>query len=123
MLSSINDAPPELADVVREFWPQTEWDNAVSISLLESGWSAFAELDSTQGGAVACGTFLYELDGTRVTAERSIGWFQINACNLPDGWHPEHLFNTRHNAGTAHAYWAERGWSPWFFSAKALGLL
>lgn len=123
MLVSIADAPGELQDAIREFWPPDQWDNAASISWLESGWSAFAELDTTQGGAVPCGTFLYQLHGVNVTAERSIGWFQINACNLPAGWRAEHLFNTRHNCGTAHLYWADRGWSPWYFSAKSLGLI
>jgi hypothetical protein len=46
-MRSIDEAPPELADCVREFFPQQEWDNAVSISELESGWSAFAENNST----------------------------------------------------------------------------
>lgn len=123
MLSSVDDAPNELAELVREFWPADQWDNAVSVSLLESGWSAFAEQDTTQGGAVGCGTPLYTLHGQVVTAERSIGWFQINACNLPAGWRPEHLYNSRHNVGTAHLYWADRGWWPWYFSAKALGLI
>jgi hypothetical protein len=29
MPKSINDAPDEIQGPVREFWPETEWDNAV----------------------------------------------------------------------------------------------
>lgn len=121
-MRSINDAPGELADAVREFWPPEEWDHAVSIAFLESGWNAFAEADTTRDGAVPCGTVLYVRDGVTVTAEDSVSWFQINACNFPT-WNRAHFFNTRHNAGTAHMLWSQRGWSPWYFSAVALGLI
>lgn len=119
---SISDAPVELADAIREFFPESEWDNAARVSYLESGWSAFALADTTTPSA-PCGFPLYERDGVTVTAERSIGWFQINGCNLPPGWRWEMLFNTRHNVGTAHLYWSQRGWQPWYFSARQLGLL
>lgn len=119
---SINDAPAEIADPIREFWPPEEWDNAASISFLESGWNWNAEMDSTNNGAIPCGTYLRTQDGVKITAERSIGFFQINACNFPT-WNPAHLFNARQNAGTAHDLWQARGWSPWYFSAKTLGLL
>lgn len=120
---SVTDAPSELADAVREFWTPDQWDNAVSIAQLESGWSAFALADTTRPG-FPCGAVLYVRDGVTVTAERSVGWFQINTCNLPPGWRWEHLFNTRHNAGTAHQLFdAAGGWSPWYFSAKRLGLI
>ena len=119
---AIGDAPVELADAIREFFPVDQWDNAAAVAQLESGWSAFAFNDTTAPGA-PCGTVLTIRDGVRVTAERSVGWFQINGCNLPPDWYWFHLFNTRHNVGTAHAMWAERGWSPWYFSARTLGLL
>lgn len=122
MLKSINHAPDELAAAIREFFPESEWDAAASVAFLESGWNPFAEADTTDGGTVACGTPLYERQGVTVTAERSIGWFQINACNFA-GWTPGHFFNTRHNVGTAHMLWDARGWQPWFFSARRLGLL
>lgn len=123
MLKSIADSPYELADAVREFWPEEEWDNAVSISFLESGWDAFALNDSTDSGH-PCNSFLREIDGVDVFAERSIGLFQINSCNFPD-WEWQRLYNARHNAGTAHLLWEAAGgkWSPWYFSAKQLGLL
>jgi len=44
---SIEHAPLELQDAIREFWPEAEWDNAASISYLESAWDAFAVDDST----------------------------------------------------------------------------
>ena len=122
MLKTIDEAPDELAQLVREFWPDQELDNAVSVSFLESGWSAFAEND-TRNASAPCGARLYVRAGQWVTAEWSIGWFQINACNLPPEWKPVHLFNSRHNVGTAHAMWAERGWHPWFYSATQLGLI
>jgi|SRR5579864_7784195 len=121
-MTTIDDAPQELADAIREFWPAEQWDNAAAIAQLESGWSAFAENDTTRGGAVACGSPLYTRDGVTVTAEHSIGWFQLNACNFQT-WEWARFFNTRHNVGTAHMLWSEAGWSPWYFSAKSLGLI
>lgn len=120
---AIHEAPQELQDGIREFWPEDEWDNAARIALLESGWSAFAEFNSTGPGA-GCGAVLGERDGVLITAERSIGWFQVNACNLPSDWNPAHLFNTRHNCGTAHKLWKDAGgWYPWYFSARQLALI
>lgn len=121
-MSAIDDCPAELAAAIREFWPEDQWDNAAAVAQLESGWSAFAEYDTTSA-TVPCGHLLTTRDGVRITAEHSIGWYQINVCNLPADWTPAHLFNTRHNAGTAHQLWSERGWEPWYFSAKTLGLL
>lgn len=121
-MGSINDAPTELADEIRQFWPESEWDNAADVSRLESGWSAFAEANTTDSSH-PCGSFLRMQGNVRVSAERSIGWFQINACNLPPDWNPSHLFNTHHNVGTAHDMWTRRGWSPWYFSARKLGLI
>lgn len=118
---SINNAPAEIADPIREFWPDSEWDNAASISFLESDWQWNAEIDTTNNGEVPCGTQISVRDGVAITAEHSIGYFQINVCNFPS-WNPAHFFNARQNAGTAHTIWAERGWSAWYFSAKALGI-
>lgn len=119
---TVNDVPEELAIAIREFWPTSEWDNAAAIAELESGLDAFAENDTTRLGAVPCGTHLHDIGGVAVFAEHSIGWFQVNACNFP-AWPWWRLFNTRHNAGTAHMLWSESGWKPWFFSATKLGLI
>lgn len=119
---SINDAPTELADAIREFFPREEWDNAASISYLESEWKWDAEADTTAGGAFPCGTVIATRGGVKIAAEHSISYFQINACNYPD-WNWAHFFNVRQNVGTAHALWSERGWSPWYFSAQTLGLI
>jgi hypothetical protein len=119
---SINDVPAELALAIREFWPENEWDHAASIAQLESGLNPFAEADTTHGGSIPCGTIIGQVDGVNISAEHSIGWFQLNACNFA-GWEWARFFNTRHNAGTAHMLWAERAWQPWYFSAKSLGLL
>lgn len=121
-MHNVNDAPVELADAIREFFPEAEWDHAASISYLESGWNWDSEFDSTAGGTFACGEPLYTRGGVLVTAEHSVSYFQINACNYPD-WEWAHFFNVRQNVGTAHALWAARGWSPWYFSAQQLGLL
>lgn len=118
---SINDAPAELAGPIREFWPESEWDNAASISWLESGWRWDA-LHDTTSAETPCGTVIGRQDGVLVAAERSIGYFQINACNYPS-WNAAHFYNARQNAGTAHALWAVRGWQPWYFSATLLGLI
>jgi len=121
VLKTVDEAPSELAAAIREFWPQEEWDAAASVSFLESGWRWDAENDTTSTDH-PCGSAIGQRGNISISAEHSIGFFQINACNYPD-WNPCHFFNTRQNAGTAHALWGERGWTPWYFSAKALGLL
>jgi 8-oxo-dGTP pyrophosphatase MutT (NUDIX family) len=118
---SLADAPCELQCAIREFWPEAEWDHAAQIASLESGFDAFANLD-TRDAEHPCGARLGTTSGVPVSAENSIGYFQINACNFPD-WPAERFYNARHNAGTAHALWSERGWAPWFFSATTLGLI
>lgn len=117
---SIDDAPAELALAVRTFWPENEWDHAVSVAKLESNWDAFALLDTaTKFGG--CGKVIEHRNGVAISSERSVGYFQINACNFPD-WEWQRLYNAMHNAGTAHMLWDQRGWSPWFFSAQTLKL-
>jgi len=120
----LSDAPPELAVSIQEFWPADQWDNAAAVAQLESGFNAFA-IDDTTSALFPCGSPLAPRDGVGVTAERSIGYFQINSCNLPLAWDWHALFNARHNAGTAHMLWDRAGqsWRPWYFSAKALGLI
>jgi hypothetical protein len=121
-MTYFTEAPEELQVAIRKFWPEDQWDNAAGISYLESGWRYNAEMDSTQGGTVPCGTVIDTRNGVAITAEHSIGWFQINVCNYPS-WDSRYLFNTEQNAGTAHMLWDERGWQPWYFSAQQLGLL
>lgn len=121
-MKSILDAPQELADAIREFFSPDEWDNAASIAFLESGWNWDAEADTTNGGSTPCGTIIATIGGVPISAEHSISYFQINACDYPS-WNWAHFFNVRQNVGTAHALWAERGWQPWYFSAKTLGLI
>jgi len=120
-MTLIDEAPLELAIAIREFWPESEWDHAAAIAREESGWDAFALNDSTDA-AHPCGTIVRHQAGVAISAERSVGYFQINSCNYPD-WEWGRLYNARHNAGTAHELWARRGWSPWHFSASTLGLL
>jgi hypothetical protein len=120
---SIQDAPAELQVSIREFWPEEQWENAADIAWLESGWSAFARATTTDP-LHPCGAILGSRGGVPYAAEDSVGYFQINACNLPPDWETARLYNARHNAGTAHDLWVRAGgWSPWYFSAKALGLL
>lgn len=118
---SLSDSPLELQDAIKEFWPTEEWENAAGISQLESNWNAFAVHDSTSESS-PCGAVIGNTDGVAITAELSVGYFQINACNFPT-WEWQRLYNARHNAGTAHLLWSRSGWRPWFFSARALGLL
>lgn len=118
---TIDSCPAELAAAIREFWPEDQWNNAAAVAKLESNWDAFAVLDSTDSEH-PCGSQLAPIDGVGVTAELSVGYFQINSCNYP-GWEWQRFYNARHNAGTAHALWDERGWQPWYFSATKLGLI
>lgn len=122
-MKQLLDAPAELRVAITEFWPVDEWDNAASIAFLESAWDAFA-LNDTTAPDKPCGAIIRIEGGIQVAAERSVGYFQINSCNFPD-WEWQRLYNARHNAGTAHMLWeqAGRSWSPWYFSARELGLL
>ena len=115
------DPPAELVAAIAEFWPEEERGNAADIAWLESAYDSFAVHDSTSPAA-PCGTIISASNGVSVAAERSIGYFQLNACNF-EGWEWQRFYNARHNAGTAHMLWAERGWQPWYFSAKLLGLI
>jgi hypothetical protein len=123
MSLDLTGAPPDLRQAVREFWAEAEYENALSIAYLESGWKWYA-IDDTTSPSAPCGTFLRKVEGVDVTAELSIGYFQINACNFPD-WDPWKLMDPYQNAGTAHMLWDQAGqsWSPWYFSAKQLGLI
>ena len=118
---ALADSPIELQVAIKEFFPEEEWENAAQISHLESAWDAFALDDSTDANH-PCGAYLRTVDGVRISAERSVGYFQINSCEHPD-WEWQRLYNARHNVGTAHMLWSTRGWGPWYFSAKTLGLL
>lgn len=117
----LNDAPADLQSGIKAFWPDTEWENAAAIAKLESGWNANAVAKTTDENH-PCGSVVGHHNGVAVTAEYSIGYFQINSCNFPD-WDPNSLFDPYENCGTAHMLWAERGWQPWYFSAQQLGLL
>jgi hypothetical protein len=118
-----DDCPVELWVSIQEFWPEEEWVNAVDVARLESGLDAFAIADTTSSTS-GCGATIGERDGVPITAERSVGYFQINSCNFP-AWEWQRFYNARHNAGTAHALYDQTGgtWRPWFFSARKLGLL
>lgn len=117
------DLPEELMVAIAEFWPEDEQDNAADVARLESAYDAFAVRD-TRDANHPCGSVISSRDGVTITAELSVGYFQVNACNFPD-WEWQRLYNARHNAGTAHMLWDSAGqsWSPWHFSAQALGLL
>jgi hypothetical protein len=122
-VTAFDDAPGELQLAIEEFWPEAEWLNAAAIAELESGFNAFA-LNDTTDSAHPCGTPIGVRGGVNITAERSVGYFQINACNLPPDWEWQRLYNAHHNAGTAHKLWDDAGqsWRPWYFSAQRLGL-
>lgn len=118
---AMNSVPGELYAGIVEFFPSDEVYNACAIAYLESGYDAFALNDTVDDGK--CGDLIEIRDGVRITAERSVGYFQINSCNFPN-WEWQRLYNARHNAGTAHMLWKNAGgWSPWYFSARKLGLI
>lgn len=119
-MTAIDDCPAELRVAIQEFWSEYQWDTAAEIARLESGWDAFALNDTA--AKYGCGAVIATNSEVRITAERSVGYFQINSCNFPD-WEWQRLYNARHNAGTAHMLFEQAGsWSPWYFSAKKLGL-
>lgn len=117
-----SEAPAEMRRWIEQFYPPAEWDNAADVAWFESGWRLDAVADTTDNGNVPCGTIIGVRNGVQVSAERSVGWFQLNACNFPD-WDEQDLFRPRDNVGTAHMLWEERGWQPWWFTATKLGLI
>jgi hypothetical protein len=119
-VTTIQDAPMEFQVAVYEFFPEAEWDHCAQVAELESKFDAFA-LDNTVDDQHPCGSIIRVIDGVDVSAERSVGYFQINSCNFPD-WEWQRLYNARHNVGTAHLIWSQQGWKAWFFSAQKLGL-
>ena len=86
------------------------------------GYNLDVKNPHTVDDAHPCGAEIGVRAGVVITAERSVGYFQLNACNFV-GWEWQRFYNARHNAGTAHDLWSRRGWQPWYFSARALGLL
>jgi hypothetical protein len=116
------DCPPELWVSIGQFWPEEEWLNAANVARLESAFDAFADADTTTADT-PCGAPLGFASGVSVSAEHSVGYFQINVCNYPN-WVWQRLWNAYQNAGTAHMIWDDAGgsWSPWYFSCKKLGL-
>lgn len=121
-MRTIDDAPGELALAIREFWLPDQWDAAASISYLESAYDAFAVRDTRSSGN-PCGSVIDTINGVAISAELSVGYFQLNACNFPR-WEWQRFYNARHNAGTAHLLYVQAGgWSPWYFSASKLGLI
>ena len=119
-MTGLLDAPPELQVSIQAFWPEAEWDNAAAVAHLESNFDAFAIADTTDPHH-GCGSVIGERNGVQITAELSVGYFQINSCNFP-GWDWHRLYNAYQNAGTAHMIWAQQGWGAWYFSAHSLGL-
>lgn len=114
-------APDELRFWISVFWPESEWDNAASIANLESGLDPFARRD-TRDIDHPCGSVIALDGGTIITAELSVGYFQINTCNYADV-EPERFYNGGLNVETAYGLWQERGWEPWYYSATELGLI
>lgn len=123
-MSAFDRTPAELQDAIIEFWPVDEYEHAAAVAELESGFDAFALADTTDADH-PCGSAIGYRHSVKVSAERSVGYFQINTCNLPPDWEWQRLYNARHNAGTAHKLWDDAGqsWRPWYFSALTLGLL
>jgi hypothetical protein len=120
-MTVLSDAPPELQVSIQAFWEPEEWDNAAAVAKLESDYDAFALADTTDANH-GCGTIIGQRNGVNIAAERSVGYFQINACNYPT-WDWTRLYNAYQNAGTAHMIWTEQGWGAWYFSAHRLGLV
>lgn len=117
----IRDCPVELRELIKHWWPETEWNNAASVAFLESGLDPFARLD-TRTPDSPCGSVVSDDSGVTITAELSIGYFQINTCNYPDV-EPERFYNGALNVAYAFTLWRARAWGPWLFSAEKLGLI
>ncbi len=95
--------PHEMYLLAAMYWPYDEVGNAVNVAFEESGW---------------------ETGAWNENGEDSRGLWQLNV--EPDA-NPRlamyNLFDPQLNAYWAYQLWKERGWQPWYNSAKRLGLI
>ncbi len=91
------EAPSYVVELIRRYFPQQQWENALNVSRLESGWRANAH---------------------NPNGEDSRGLFQINMRAHPDAGN---MFDPEANVAYAASLWRQRGWGPWSV-ARQLGL-
>src|SRR5574341_2595073 len=69
-------APAAFSDLIRQYWPSSEWVNAASVAYLESHWRSSAVAD-TRGRAGGLCNQRYTLpDGRYALTEYSVGYFR-----------------------------------------------
>lgn len=114
--------PPELRVAIQGFWPEEEWEHAAAISNLESGWRLNARAYVTQD-QVNDWNRLHPDDIRSV--EDSRGPFQVNIYAHPWADAGRLLTDWAYASWAGRVVWLRAGgrWSPWFYSAKKLGLL
>jgi hypothetical protein len=116
-------APPEDLDrAIRQYWPESQWQNAARMAYVESnGWKRDAERNTLGRAGGRCNIPIGTLpDGTPILSEQSVGYFQINVC--AHGHDRAYWIDTDHNVSYAAQLYREKGWGPWQVSARLLGL-
>jgi len=100
-----NAQPNQYVDLIKKYFPQDQWDNAVKVMMGESGGNPAAVGDN------------YPIAGQTIP---SYGLFQIRALQgRPD---PSILTNPEENVKYAAEMYKNEGWGPWT-AAQKLGIV
>lgn len=91
-------------ELIKKYFPESEWDNAFRVMQGESGGNPNAKGDD------------FPIRGQTIP---SYGYFQIRA--LPGRPSPNQLLNPEFNVQYAANLWKQQGWNPWTV-ARNLGI-
>ena len=122
MINTRYGRPPEALEAsIEKHFPQSQWENAASVSFLESSWRSEATADTRHLAGGECGGWYTLADGTPAQTEYSVGPWQINLCvhGIPEDQARDPDTATAFAAGL---YFAS-GWRPWFLASRSLGIL
>jgi hypothetical protein len=114
-------APGTLSDLIRLYWPPSEWVNAASVAYLESHWRPQAVADTRGRAGGLCNQPYTLSDGRPARTEYSVGYYQINIC-AHGGTFAEWANPDRNVSYAAQLYRARGNYGAWFYSAGQLGL-
>ena len=99
-------APADAVSLIKKYFPESEWDNAIAVMMGESGGNAGAH------------------NGNAGTGDDSWGLFQINRYGELANTRPpvNQLLDPEFNVKYAAQMWQSQGWGPWG-AAKKIGLV
>jgi hypothetical protein len=113
----------QLADGIVAHFPEDQWTNAAEVAYLESRWNPLTVNDSIIP-FYRWGRRPGDVNDVPSSPELSIGCFQINILVHDFGRDWPTLFDPFINAWAAdRIFRSANGWTPWYHSARALGLI